>query len=939
MNKKMRVLSIILALVTVSCFLFALGATAFAADANGPEGETANAEKQSVNLNNLLPGFLKVTNTTIEFHQTDTDCEYKITTMNGQGVNEYTDWIAPKATALIFEGLESNTTYIIQSRIAADKTATGTMMITTAQTLNLLPLIIVLGLILIYELGINVKRVNGHKKAGSKMFALAPIFLLGVYIPATAVVIVLAELVLIAVATILVININIPEKASSANDNVEVIVVKSTEADEEARKAAEEARQAAEEALRVAEEARKAAEEEAAARKAAEEEAARKAAEEEAARKAAEEEAARKAAEEEAARKAAEEEAARKAAEEEAARKAAEEEAARKAAEEEAARKAAEEEAARKAAEEEAARKAAEEEAARKAAEEEAARKAAEEEARKVAEEMRIAAEEARKAAEELRRLAEEEAARIAAEEAARKAAEEEAARIAAEEEAQRLAAEEAARIAAEEEAARIAAEEAQKKADAEEAALKAAKAAMKAAEEARAAAEAARKAAAVSAVATETQPTEDKKSSIINTDDTLNSKVAFDERGLPITPEGMVIRYKWSALSRLYNAPDELRYYYLVLRRLLMSYKKVRSNISWNFDSYFLGRKQLAKLKIRGKALMVYLAFDPKEMEGTKYRGKDVSKFSTYKQVPFCYRVNGKRKLNYAMELIRQLMADTPCVEPEYVSLAQIGEAIPYADFETLFLEGLLKIGMIAPATGKAISDDDDDDDIDDDNDIDESDDDDDDNEEIAAHTATGPVAREEFNFTVPAEKKRTAPVMEKVSATEAKTLMTDEEAKEALYDLTKPAEPAPAEETAPVVEETPAVEETATVAETTVEETATAVEEAPAVEEPAPVVEAPAPVKSARDRKPPKKSSKKSNAIALVNIDDLDRSFNAGDLINLATLKEKGMVPNNTAHVKILARGTLTKPLTVCAGQFSMDAVKMIFLVGGKAVKTLED
>jgi ribosomal protein L15 len=49
--------------------------------------------------------------------------------------------------------------------------------------------------------------------------------------------------------------------------------------------------------------------------------------------------------------------------------------------------------------------------------------------------------------------------------------------------------------------------------------------------------------------------------------------------------------------------------------------------------------------------------------------------------------------------------------------------------------------------------------------------------------------------------------------------------------------------------------------------------------------------------------------------------------------------MVPNNTAHVKVLARGTLTKPLTVCAGQFSMDAVKMIFLVGGKAIKTLDD
>ena len=836
MRKRTRILSLVLALVTLSCFLSALGIGVFAA-------EDKAAETPSIDAIDLIPGFLKVTNTTIEFCQANTECEYRITTVDGQSVSSYPDWIAPQAFSLIFEGLESNTTYTVSARIAADKSSAGTMMITTAKTLNLLPLIAILGLILIYELVVIAKRVSGNKKAGNKAFAIAPIFVLGVYVPANAIIVLIVELILIFISAGVIVCLRKPEEAeketeeteetaeetaveTAEDDNkVEVIVVKTNEADEEARRMAEEARKAAEEALKIAEEARKAAEEEAAARKAAEEEAARKAAEEEAARKAAEEEAARKAAEEEAARKAAEEE-------------------------------------------------------------------------------------------------------------AARKAAEEEAARIAAEEEAARKAAEEAARLAAEEEARKAAEEEAKRRADAEEAALKAAKLAMKAAEEARIAAEAARKAAAESnaiiAEKKEEKTEDDKKSSIINTEDTLNSKITLDERGIPVAPEGMIIRYKWSALARLYNAPDELRYYYLVLRRLLMSYKKVRSNISWNFDSYFLGRKQLAKLKIRGKALMVYLAFDPKEMEGTKYRGKDVSKFSTYKQVPFCYRVNGKRKLKYAMELIKQLLADTPCVEPEYVSLAQIGEAIPYADFETLYLDGLLKIGMIAPATGKVSADDDDDDDDEDENDIDDGDDGDEEDEDIAAHTATGPIAREEFNFTVPADKKR-APVVEKVSATEADTLMTDEEAAAAIVDLTKPAEPTPpaeepkpAEE-APVTEEAPAVEE-----KTETEEKA----EEPAVEEKAEPVAAPR-----NNNRGKKQKKQKSSGTALVNIDDLAKNFNAGDTINLAILKEKGLVPKNSAHLKILARGVLSKPLVVCASQFSLKAVKMIVLVGGSAVKTLED
>ena len=247
MRKKMRVLSIILALVTVSCFLFALGVTAFAADANGAEGGTAKDAKQTVTMNNLLPGFLKVTNTTIEFDHVSTECEYKITTMNGKSVNNYTDWVAPTAFSLIFEGLESDTTYIIQSRIAADKSPAGTMLVTTVDTLNLMPLIIILGLILLYEIGVIVIRVNGHKKAGTKTFALAPIFLLGVYIPASSIVIVLVELALIALASMIVINVKAPAKAVSASEEkVDVIVVKSVEADEEARRAAEEARKAAE---------------------------------------------------------------------------------------------------------------------------------------------------------------------------------------------------------------------------------------------------------------------------------------------------------------------------------------------------------------------------------------------------------------------------------------------------------------------------------------------------------------------------------------------------------------------------------------------------------------------------------------------------------------------------------------------------------------------
>lgn len=72
-----------------------------------------------------------------------------------------------------------------------------------------------------------------------------------------------------------------------------------------------------------------------------------------------------------------------------------------------------------------------------------------------------------------------------------------------------------------------------------------------------------------------------------------------------------------------------------------------------------------------------------------------------------------------------------------------------------------------------------------------------------------------------------------------------------------------------------------------------------------------------------------------AIVNIDTLSLNFEKGDLITLEILKEKKLVPSRAGTLKILARGMLDKPLTVEADDYSIDAVKMILLTGGKPIK----
>ena len=70
-------------------------------------------------------------------------------------------------------------------------------------------------------------------------------------------------------------------------------------------------------------------------------------------------------------------------------------------------------------------------------------------------------------------------------------------------------------------------------------------------------------------------------------------------------------------------------------------------------------------------------------------------------------------------------------------------------------------------------------------------------------------------------------------------------------------------------------------------------------------------------------------------VNIDTLSRVFGAGEVVSLEALKAKKILPKKIAAYKVLARGVIDKPLIVEAQDFSLDAVKMITLTGGKARK----
>ena len=67
-------------------------------------------------------------------------------------------------------------------------------------------------------------------------------------------------------------------------------------------------------------------------------------------------------------------------------------------------------------------------------------------------------------------------------------------------------------------------------------------------------------------------------------------------------------------------------------------------------------------------------------------------------------------------------------------------------------------------------------------------------------------------------------------------------------------------------------------------------------------------------------------------VYLDILDKKFNAGDTVDFKALQDKNLVSKNVLTAKIIARGELTKKLTVVGIQTTKSVADKIKALGGE-------
>lgn len=146
---------------------------------------------------------------------------------------------------------------------------------------------------------------------------------------------------------------------------------------------------------------------------------------------------------------------------------------------------------------------------------------------------------------------------------------------------------------------------------------------------------------------------------------------------------------YNRSFMARLSQSSVEQKVRYNELKNHILSYKKVKSRISWSFDSFNCGRNKLIKLQCKGKNLVMYAALDPNSLD-QKYRVKDMSEIQRYQAVPSRIKIKSDRTLKYAKELVDKLMGDNNIVAK--TNYDAVDFTVPFMETEELIANGLIK-------------------------------------------------------------------------------------------------------------------------------------------------------------------------------------------------------------------------------------------------------
>lgn len=152
-------------------------------------------------------------------------------------------------------------------------------------------------------------------------------------------------------------------------------------------------------------------------------------------------------------------------------------------------------------------------------------------------------------------------------------------------------------------------------------------------------------------------------------------------------------IRFDRSFYAKLILADKKEKEFYAAMATELLSYKKMRSVVGWQGVSFLSGRTRVAFISFSGKTLRIYLALDPDDFSGGKYKAKNVGDVKSKSKTPALLKIKSEGALKNALKLI-DVAAENAGAGEKNIDFAPVkAENFKTDSFNNLITRGLIRV------------------------------------------------------------------------------------------------------------------------------------------------------------------------------------------------------------------------------------------------------
>lgn len=150
-------------------------------------------------------------------------------------------------------------------------------------------------------------------------------------------------------------------------------------------------------------------------------------------------------------------------------------------------------------------------------------------------------------------------------------------------------------------------------------------------------------------------------------------------------------LRFDRSFTAKLILADQKVKEYYAEIATAFLRFDKVNSKTAWSGVSFNHGKNRIATIAINGKTLCLYIALDPQDISGGKYKAKDVGEVKKRAKTPSLLRIKSDGGKRYALKMI-DLLAENLGLQEKKEGF----EAVDSANFKTDSFNNLVTRGLI---------------------------------------------------------------------------------------------------------------------------------------------------------------------------------------------------------------------------------------------------